>query len=109
MNGKYWSLLAIVIFAALLSSPCPSAQAATAPSLGAVQSFAVFGGSGVTASGGAGTVVAGDVGSSPTSTISGFPPALVATGFLLHLINDAAVQQARTEAGGEARLQEVTR
>ena len=101
MNGKHWSLVATVTFAALLLGPS-AAPAATAPPLGTVQSFAVLGGSGVTASGGAGTVVTGDVGSSPTATIIGFPPAVVAPGFFLHLTNDAVVQQARIDAFGAA-------
>jgi uncharacterized repeat protein (TIGR01451 family) len=99
MNGKYWSLVASVTFAALLLG-LSSALAQVAPPLGEVQSFAILGGSGVTAAGGAGTVITGDVGSSSTPSVTGFPPALVAPGFFLHLANDAVVQQAQIDATG---------
>jgi hypothetical protein len=70
---------------ALVSAPLAS----FAQSLGAASTFAVEGFAGVTAAGGAGTVVSGDVGSSPSASITGFPPALVAPPFGLHP-NDAA-------------------
>lgn len=60
-----------------------------AQSLGAASSFAVEGFAGVTAAGGVGTIIAGDVGSSPSTSITGFPPALVAPPFGVHA-NDAA-------------------
>lgn len=58
-------------------------------SLGAASTFAVEGFAGVTAAGAVGTVIAGDVGSSPSTSITGFPPAVVAPPFGLHA-NDAA-------------------
>jgi ice-binding like protein/exosortase sorting signal-containing protein len=70
---------------ALLCTVLPAA----AQSLGAASSFAVEGFAGVTAAGAAGTVIAGDVGSSPSASITGFPPALVTPPFGLHP-NDAA-------------------
>ncbi|HEX4956446.1 MAG TPA: ice-binding family protein [Thermoanaerobaculia bacterium] len=73
-------------------------MAQTAPPLGLVQQFSVLGGSGVTGSTGAGTVVDGDVGSSPTASISNFPPSSVAPPFVLHLTNDLTVQQAHADA-----------
>lgn len=82
---------------ALLCGPVP-ALAQTAPPLGVAQQFAVLGNSGVTGSTGAGTVVDGDVGSSPTATISNFPPSSVVPPFILHLTNDLTVQQAHTDA-----------
>ena len=84
-------------FAALLCGPVP-ALAQAAPPLGVAQQFAALGNSGVTGSTGAGTVVDGDVGSSPTASISNFPPSSVMTPFSLHLANDLTVQLARTDA-----------
>jgi hypothetical protein len=83
--------------AALLYGPAPAA-AQSAPPLGVLQQFSVLGNSGVTGSTGAGTLVGGDVGSSPTPSISNFPPSSVAPGFTLHLANDATVQQAHADA-----------
>jgi len=57
-----------------------------------------LGNSGVTGSTGAGTVVNGDVGSSPTASITNFPPSSVTPPFVLHLTNDLTVQQAHTDA-----------
>jgi Ice-binding-like/IPTL-CTERM motif len=70
----------------------------TAPPLGVVQQFSVLGNSGVTGSTGLGTVVNGDVGSSPTASISNFPPSSVSSPFTLHLTNDLTVQQAHADA-----------
>ncbi len=83
--------------AALLFGPLP-AHAQTAPPLGVAQQFSVLGNSGVTGSTGAGTEVNGDVGSSPTASISNFPPSRVTFPFDLHLTNDTAVQQAHLDA-----------
>jgi len=90
-------LVAFVGFAALLYNPFP-ALAQTAPPAGVWQQFGALGNSGVTGSTGTGTVVVGDVGSSPTSSISNFPPSTVAVPFVLHLANDLTVQQAHTSA-----------
>lgn len=84
-------------FTALLCGPIP-ALAQVAPPLGLVQQFSVLGNSGVTGSTGAGTVVNGDVGSSPTASITNFPPSSVTPPFTLHLTNDLIVQQAHTDA-----------
>jgi hypothetical protein len=73
-------------FLAVLCAP----SLVVAQSLGTAQSYAVLGGSGVTAAGGAGTVVSGDVGSSPTASVTGFPPAVVTAGFAVHTTNDAS-------------------
>jgi hypothetical protein len=70
---------------ACLCVPTP----ALAQTLGAAQSFAVEGAAGVTAAGGAGTVITGDVGSSPSASITGFPPAIVVLPYGIHA-NDAA-------------------
>ncbi len=82
---------------AILCSAFP-AVGQTAPPLGVVQNFAVLGNSGVTGSTGLGTLVAGDVGSSPTPSISNFPPSSVTPGFTVHLANDLTVQQAHADA-----------
>jgi hypothetical protein len=72
--------------------------AQVAPPLGAAGQFGALGKSGVTAATGLGTVVAGDVGSSPTATISNFPPSSVTPPNQLHLFNDSTVQQAQLDA-----------
>jgi len=98
MKRRYFRLLgAFVGFAALLYGPIP-ALAQTAPSLGVAQQFSALGNSGVTGSTGAGTVVNGDVGSSPTASITNFPPSSVTPGSTLHLTNDLTVQQAHADA-----------
>ena len=89
-------LQAIMGFAILLVPFSVLAQ--TAPPLGVWQQFSALGNSGVTGSAGAGTLVNGDVGSSPTATITNFPPSSVAPPFTLHLTNDLTVQQAHTDA-----------
>ena len=97
MKRKALRLLASVGFAAFLSGS-PAALPQTAPPLGVVQQFSVLGNSGVTGSTGSGTVVLGDVGSSPTASITNFPPSSVTLPFTLHLTNDLTVQQAHTDA-----------
>jgi hypothetical protein len=87
----------IVGLAALVCCPLV-AQAQTAPPLGVAERFGALGNSGVTGSTGLGTVVEGDVGSSPTPTITNFPPSTVLPPFTLHLANDLIVQQAHTDA-----------
>jgi hypothetical protein len=91
------TVLAGAGFAVSLCGSFP-ASAQTAPPLGVVQQFSVLGNSGVTGSTGAGTVVTGDVGSSPTASISNFPPSSVSPPFILHLTNDLTVQQAHADA-----------
>src|SRR5580765_180619 len=68
-----------------------SSAPARAQGVGAAASFAVEGFSGVTAAGGAGTVITGDVGSSPSASITGFPPAVVALPFGLHFNDGPAI------------------
>ena len=75
-----------------------AALAQTAPPAGLWQQFGALGNSGVTGSTGAGTIVNGDVGSSPTASISNFPPSTVTPPFTLHLTNDLVVQQAHSDA-----------
>jgi hypothetical protein len=76
--------------AALLFGVTP----AVAQTLGAASSFAIEATAGVTAAGGAGTVVTGDVGTSPSASITGFPPAIVTPPYGLHP-NDTAAINAR--------------
>ncbi len=97
MKRNLFRLVACLGFFGFLSFSAP-ALAQTAPPLGVVQQFSVLGNSGVTGSTGLGTVVTGDVGSSPTASISNFPPSTVSPPFALHLTNDLTVQQARTDA-----------
>jgi uncharacterized repeat protein (TIGR01451 family) len=93
----------IYLLVALLSLvQTGAALAATAPSLGAARQFGVLGGSGVSGATGTGVIVNGDVGSSPTATITNFGPSSVASGFTLHMTNDAVVQQARSDASAAA-------
>jgi hypothetical protein len=83
--------------ATLLYGAAP-AWAQSAPPLDAVASFAVLGGSGVTAAGPAGTVIGGDVGSSPTPQVTGFPPAVVTAGFTVYTAATAVTANARAAA-----------
>ena len=71
---------------------------AVAPNLGVAGQFGVLANSGVTGSAGAGTVVCGDVGSSPTPTITNFPPSTVTPPSTIHFTDDPIVQQARIDA-----------
>lgn len=88
------SLAASVALAALLFSPS-TAVAQTPPNVGAAQSFAVLGGSAVTAAG-TGTVITGDVGVSPGTSLTGFPAgATVVPPFGTH-VNDGQAIAART-------------
>jgi uncharacterized repeat protein (TIGR01451 family) len=91
-----------LLVALFSSAQFDTALAATAPSLGAVRQFGVLGGAGVSGATGAGVIVNGDVGSSPTATITNFGPSSVASGFTLHMTNDAVVQQARSDASAAA-------
>ena len=97
LNVKQKSLrLAIAAIAFVLVAFPAFAQ--TAPPMNVLQQFSVLGNSGVTGSTGAGTVVNGDVGSSPTATISNFPPSSVTPPFTVHYTNDTVVQLAHLEA-----------
>jgi len=68
--------------------------AATAPSLGTAQSFAVLGGSTVTNTGP--SVIYGDLGVSPGSAVTGFPPGIVTPPGTIHAA-DAAAAQAQSD------------
>src|ERR1043166_5444764 len=75
----------------------PTPAVTVPPSLGAADSFAVLGGTAVTAAG-AGSVITGDVGVSPGLSITGFPAsATVVLPFATH--NDAFAGAAQTAAG----------
>jgi hypothetical protein len=90
---------AVTAFALLMMLGLPAQiSAQVAPPLGTAARFGALANSGVTGSAGAGTVVNGDVGSSPTATITNFPPSTVAAPFTLHAGNDAVVQQARVDS-----------
>jgi len=91
MRGRV--AVAVVGFGLLVGAGSP----ALAQSVGAASSFAVEGAAGVTAAGGAGTVITGDVGSSPSASITGFPPAVVVPPFGVHA-NDAAAIAAQAAA-----------
>jgi hypothetical protein len=87
MRRRCWYLVASAGFAAILWGASP----ASAQSPGAAQSFAVLGGTTVTA-GGTGTVIAGDVGVSPGTSITGFPgSASVVPPFGIHANDGAAI------------------
>jgi hypothetical protein len=93
-RGLFARFAAIVSLAALLTAaPFHAALAATAPSLGTAQSFAVLGGSTVTNTGS--SIIIGDLGVGPGSAITGFPPGIV-TGGTIHA-NDAVAIQAQAD------------
>lgn len=75
-----------------------SALAQVAPPLGTARQFGVLANSGVTGAAGLGALVNGDVGSSPTPTISNFPPSSTVPPFTVHFTNDGVVQQAHIDA-----------
>ncbi len=94
-------LAAVLISAALLpvaGSSFPSASAApllaAAPPMGTADAFAVLGGSAVTNVGV--SSVTGDLGVSPGSTVTGFPPGIVA-GTIYATGTDAVVVQAQSD------------
>jgi hypothetical protein len=88
------SLTASAALTAVLFWP-PAAFAQTPPDVGAAQSFAVLGGSAVTAAG-TGTVIVGDVGVSPGTSLTGFPAgATVVPPFATH-VNDGPAIAAQT-------------
>jgi hypothetical protein len=97
MIRRRLTLAAYLAFAALLLFPLVT-WAQVAPPMGAAGQFGVLGNSAVTGATGTGVLVTGDVGSSPTPTISNFPPSSTAPPFIVHYTNDAVVQQARTAA-----------
>jgi hypothetical protein len=90
-------LAASVGFAALACG-ASTTWAQVAPPLGVSQQFGVLGNSAVTGATGTGVLVSGDVGSSPTPTISNFPPSTTTPPFTIHFANDGVVQQAHTDA-----------
>ena len=97
MSRKPLSLAACLVCVALLCVPSTT-WAQVAPPLGLAQQFGVLGNSAVTGATGSGVIVNGDVGSSPTPTISNFPPSTSVPPFSVHLTNDGVVQQAHTDA-----------
>ena len=100
MKIKSPGILACTGFVALLLISAPAlAVVAVAPPLGTAKQFGALGHSGVTGSTGAGVVVvSGDVGSSPTPTITNFPPSRTVPPFTVHYANDGVVQQAHPDA-----------
>lgn len=99
MKRSFFRILpACLAVTALLFYGPHSVRAQTAPALGVAQQFSVLGNSGVTGTAGAGTTVNGDVGSSPTASITNFPPSTVTPPFILHTTNDLIVQQAHSDA-----------
>jgi Ice-binding-like len=98
MRRKSLPVLASVGLAALLGGAV-QVSAQTPPSVGQAQSFAVLGGTSVTAAG-TGTVINGDVGVSPGISITGFPgSATVTPPFSTHATDGPAnAAQASTTA-----------
>lgn len=84
---------ALVGFAALLLAASPS-LAATAPSLGNAQSFAILGGVSVTNTGN--SVIDGNLGTSPGNSVTGFPPGVVVPPGTIHA-GDTLAANAQTD------------
>lgn len=97
MKRNLYYLAASAGLAVLLCVP-PLAWAQVAPPLGRADQFGCLGNSGVTGAAGGGVLVSGDVGSSPTASISNFPPSSTVPPWMVHLTNDGVVQQARMDA-----------
>jgi hypothetical protein len=74
-STSFSTVLLITLFLAATSA---AALAQSVPPLGAAESFAVLGGTAITATGPA--VISGNVGVSPGSAVTGFPPAVVQNG-----------------------------
>src|SRR4051812_19252109 len=92
-NGLRVSSVGLVLLC--VSSPV---WAQVAPPLGTAAAFGVLGNSAVTGAAGLGVVVTGEVGSSPTPTVTNFPPSRTATPFTVRFGNDFVVQQARLDS-----------
>lgn len=90
MKRKYVGVLAIIALAVLFFG---SSSAFAQISLGTSQSFAVLGGSSVTNTGS--SVITGNVGVSPGTSVTGFPPGVVAGG-AIHAA-DATAGQAQSD------------
>ena len=89
----------LLVSAMLFVIPISDATAATNPApvdLGSAASFGVLAGAGVTNSGP--TVIGGDLGTSPTPTITGFPPGSVTPPGTIHA-GDATAATAQGSAG----------
>ena len=97
MKRNCLRLVACLGFVSFLCIPS-TGWAQVAPPLGMSQQFGVLGNAAVTGATGSGVLVNGDVGSSPTPTISNFPPSKTVTPFNVHYTNDGVVQQAHTDA-----------
>jgi hypothetical protein len=97
MKRNCLRLVAGLGFVFLLCIPSTT-WAQVAPPLGVSQQFGVLGNSAVTGATGTGALITGDVGSSPTPTISNFPPSRTVTPFNVHYVNDGVVQQAHADA-----------
>src|ERR1700694_1527829 len=76
--NKYLSASFLIVAALSFAALSRPAMAQSVPPLGAAESFAVLGGTAVTATGSA--VISGNVGVSPGSAVTGFPPAVVQNG-----------------------------
>lgn len=91
LPGTLGATLALLLALFGLIAPYTIVSAATAPSLGTAQSFAVLSATGVTNTGPT-TISGGNLGVSPGTAATGFPPGIVTPPGAIHMADAVALQ-----------------